>query len=83
MQGNDMCFNCANCANNGACAASLQACQNDTMPMHCNDILMCVYGCQGDPNCIGNCVKNNSKGQALWNTYSTCFCGQCGTPCGC
>jgi len=82
MPGNNKCGACYGCAamGMGPCVSSQQDCMNDT---DCNTILKCDMGCKGSTSCETNCFNNNPAGQQLYTTWTTCFCAQCGTPCGC
>ncbi len=73
------CDSCQQCAMNGACAASIDACLNDTA---CYALLECLNACV-DEACFNECANTHSAGIPLYNAVGDCvFCDVCVSTCG-
>ena len=73
------CDSCQQCAMNGTCAASIDACFNDTQ---CYALIECMNGC-ADEVCFQSCADSNPGGLGLYNAVGECiYCDACPLTCG-
>jgi hypothetical protein len=73
------CDSCQGCAMEGPCAASIDACFNDT---ECYALLECLNPCV-DETCFQACADSHPAGISLYNAVGECvYCDACFTTCG-
>jgi hypothetical protein len=73
------CDSCQGCAMEGPCAASVDACFNDT---ECYALIECMNPCVDDA-CFQACADSHPAGIGLYNAVGECvYCDACFTTCG-
>jgi hypothetical protein len=73
------CDSCQGCAMEGPCAASIDACFNDTQ---CNALIECMNPCSDDA-CLQACVDSYPSALPLYNAVGECiYCDACFSTCG-
>jgi hypothetical protein len=76
--GTQTCDQCALDAQNGVCAASVDACFNDP---ECADLATCIQGCSTDTCQLGCFDMASSTARSEYNQAADCNCGQCAALC--
>ncbi|MBL8744097.1 MAG: hypothetical protein JNK04_23480 [Myxococcales bacterium] len=73
------CDSCQGCAMNGPCAASIDACFNDT---ECYALIECMNPCVDDA-CLQACASSHPSAMPLYNAVGECiYCDACPSTCG-
>jgi hypothetical protein len=74
------CESCQQCAMNGVCSGSVDACLANT---ECGALWECLSGC-ADDICANDCANAHAGGMDQFNAVGECvFCTACPITCGC